>query len=339
MSNNVIPEVKVKLAVSEEQVAHNITTNIKTVPRWFDTFFYPNGFEAIIVSAGPSMEKYVEEINLKERMTHPNRTFIVMCVKHALPRLLKMGIEPDFCVILDGRPLTEDSTHGVPRQSLFETLPQKTIFMVASMAHPDYAKYLGDRGARVLGWHTAVTGIEKFNIKEPIIQGGTSSGTRSIAIAQALGIRDITLVGFDSCIGSDRDFPVEKRGLMKENGTPEYIPADLPVKSYQFTAEEIKSLEMVGKSLAEGSDLNFKGEVIKRFWTTGELLAQAQDFEKIFTSGVYDFQFHVLDDGIVNHMFNNCPRPIRGHSFIEYFKNAVPKRNTALPEAREVEIE
>lgn len=322
-NNSLIPKINVKLAITEEQAIENIKENLKIMPRWFDQYFYPNGFEAIIISAGPSMEKYVEEINLKARMENIHRDFIVFCVKHALPRLLAMGIEPDFCVILDGRPLDEDSTHGVNRKGLFAKIPEKTIFMVASMTHPDYARYLMSQGARVLGWHTQVKGLEKFPIKEPIVNGGTSSGTRCIAIAHGLGIREITLVGFDSC---HHDITPEKQKLKDKKGRPKFIPFNADVSNYVFSQEQVDLISKLGDTL-EDEELAFKGSIIKRFWTTGELLAQAQDFEQIFKDPSFDFKFQVLDDGIVSHLFKNLPRPIRGNSFVEYFKNTVPKKN------------
>lgn len=321
-STSMIPPIKVTLAVSEQQVKNNISENLKIIPTWFDQFFYPNGFEAFIISGGPSMEKYVEELNLVERCKHPNRGFITICVKHALPRLLKMGIEPDFCILLDGRPLNEDSTHGVNRKSLFEEVPSKTIFLVASMSHPDYANYLMTHGARVMGWHTQVTGLKEFNINGPIINGGTSSGTRAISVCHALGIREMTLIGFDSCHHGLTD---EQKNEVKEGGKSKYIPHDMSVAGYKFNDEQFGHLRNLGESI-DKDGYGFRGEVIKRFWTTGELLAQAQDFEAIFSNPEYDLQFKVFDDGLVSHIFNNIQRPIRGRSFIEYFRNAVPKK-------------
>lgn len=334
MSNNVVPPVKVQLAISKEQTKSNIEGNLKLIPNWFGSMFYPNGYESYVISAGPSMEKYVEELNLKERMTHPNRSFIVLCVKHALPRLLEMGIEPDFCVILDGRPLDADSTHGVNRKGLFKKIPEKTIFLLASMSSPDYAKYLTEQGARILGWHTEVDGLRDYPISEPIINGGTSSGTRSIAIAHALGCRTINLVGFDSCIHEPT--PEQLKELDKK-GRPQYIHTDLPVQNYQFTPEQQALMEQLRVSFQHTGEtsIGFKGEVVKRFYTTGELLAQSQDFEQIFKNPMYDIQFKVFDDGIVNHLFNNIPKHTRGFNFVNYFKSVVPKKDhSSIPKRK-----
>lgn len=321
-------KVNVVLSISQEEVDRNISENLKNIPVWFGELFYPNGYEAIIISAGPSMEKYVEQLNLKERMKDPKRSFVVFSVKHSLPRLLDMGVEPDFCVVLDGRSFDGTSTHGINRKSLFNRIPQKTIFMVASMSHPGYAEYLLTHGARVLGWHTAVTGIEKFrdsgHIREPIISGGTSSGTRCIGIANAMGIREISLVGFDSCILKPTE---EQLKALDHKGRIKYMPVDLPVSNPRASKEQQDMINFLESTFKQDGYVYTAG-LQKRFYTTGELLAQSQDFEAMFANTQYDMQFKVFDDGIVNHMFTNMTNILRrSFSFVEYLKNICPKKD------------
>jgi hypothetical protein len=329
-------KVTVQLAISREETVHNIRENLRQIPNWFGTLFYPNGYSAYIVSAGPSMEKYVTELRLKERMEHPHRDFVVFCVKHSLPRLVKMGIEPDFCVLLDGRDFNADSTHGVNRKSLFERIPEKTIFMVASMAHPGYAQYLLTNGARVLGWHTAVDGLKDFmdRIREPIITGGTSSGMRCIGIANAMGIRDMTLVGFDSCIHNPTPEVLAEKD---KKGRQKYMPVDLPVRHPQADPAQRVMIDTLEEQY-KNAGYTYTASLAKRFYTTGELLAQAQDFETLFGSGQFDIQFKVLDDGLASHMFNNMHVPKREYSFVEYLKNLVPKKNLAEVEPVDVQL-
>ncbi len=321
-------KVNVVLSINQEEVDRNIMDNLRNIPVWFGELFYPNGYEAIIVSAGPSMEKYVEQLNLRERMKDPKRSFVVFAVKHALPRLLKMGVEPDFCVLLDGRDFEGESTHGINRKTLFDNIPQKTVFMVASMSHKGYAEYLLTHGARVLGWHTAVTGIEKFrdsgHIREPIISGGTSSGTRCIGIANAMGIREISLVGFDSCIHNPTEEQLKELDHKKR---VKYMPVDLPIMNPKATPEQQQMINFLEQSFRQDG-LVYSAGLQKRFYTTGELLAQSQDFEAMFANTQYDMQFKVFDDGIVNHMFANMPNILRrSFSFVEYVKNICPRKD------------
>lgn len=321
-------KVNVVLSIQQEEVDRNISENLKNIPAWFGELFYPNGFRSVIVSAGPSMEKYVEQLDLKEQMKNPNRDFVVFSVKHSLPRLLDIGVEPDFCVVLDGRDFEGVSTHGINRKSLFNRIPQKTIFMVASMSHPGYAKFLMTHGARVLGWHTAVTGIEKFresgHIREPIISGGTSSGTRCIGISNAMGIREIDLVGFDSCILNPTE---EELRMLDHKGRPKYLPVDLPVLNPTASKEQQAMIDFLEQSFRDNGFVYTAG-LQKRFYTTGELLAQSQDFEAMLTNTQYDMKFRVFDDGLVSHMFGNMSNiPRRSFSFIEYLKTVCPRKD------------
>jgi uncharacterized Rossmann fold enzyme len=332
-------KVNAVLSITKEQTIQNIQDNLNTIPSWFDRSFYPNGYEAIIISAGPSLEKYVTELNLKERMVHPNRSFVVFCVKHALPRLMAMGIEPDFCVILDGRPFEEESTHGFNRKLLFERIPEKTIFLVASMSHTGYAKYLIDNGARVLGWHTEVDGLKDFikegKVKGPVLSGGTSSGTRSISIAHALGCREITMVSFDSCIPD----PTEEQLKEKDKkGRLKYMPVELPANKIADPEMIQKIGKAVGDIVKEYPGMIVNTLAFKKFYTTGELLAQAQDFETLFSDTRFDLQFKVYDDGIVSHLYTNMPIPKKDFSFIEYFKKACPKKDFRHIKKRRVNL-
>lgn len=323
-NNFINKKINVQLAITKEETLRNIQKNLNNIPNWYGELFYPNGFEAIIVSAGPSLEKYVAELNLKKRMKEKDRPFVLFCVKHALPRLIAMGVEPDFCVILDGREFNAESTHGINRKNLFGTIPEKTIFLVASMSHPGYAEYLLTHGARVLGWHTAVDGLKEFNITEPIIAGGTSSGTRCIGIANAMGIRDITLVAFDSCILNPTKEQLEEKD---KKGRVKYIPTDLPIANPPVSPEQRLQIDKLEKEYKDAGFV-FQATLAKRFYTTGELLAQSQDFEGIFSNSGFDFKLTVLDDGIVSHMFNNMTGiPKRGVSFVEYYKNIVPRKD------------
>jgi hypothetical protein len=304
---------------------------------WYNKLFYPHSRQAYIISAGPSMEKYVTELNLVERMKNPSREFTVFCVKHSLPRLIKMGVNPDFCIILDGRSFDGVSTHGVHRKSLFETIPQETTFLVASMSHPDYAKYLIEHGANVMGWHTAVTGLEDFAQELQgtiVVNGGTSSGTRAISLAHNFGFRKITLVGFDSCI---HDVTPETLNIKDDKGRPKYLPVDLPVKAVMTLEQQMKIMEITEMYAAQG--LVYNNSLSKRFFTTGELLAQAQDFEQVFGNTGFDVEFEVLDDGIVNHMFKGIGSATRrSHNYAEYFRNALPRNNVRTVTKRTVEL-
>ena len=90
---------------------------------------------ALIVSGGSSTDFTL----LKQRARDTNTK--VFCVKHSYPKLLENGISPFICSILDPRPITGRSTHGVIRKDLFKTINKDTLFLIASMTDPSVTKY------------------------------------------------------------------------------------------------------------------------------------------------------------------------------------------------------
>jgi hypothetical protein len=116
--------------------------------------------------------------------------------------------------------------------------------------------------------------------------------------------------------------------MVDEKGRQKYMPVDLGLrdpKSYA-TPEQQEAVSLIEDQFKE-LGLVYQATLSKRFHTTGELLAQAQDFEAVFTNPNYDFKLTVLDDGIVNHMFNNVQfRNDRGYSFVDHVKNQCPRK-------------
>ena len=70
-----------------------------------------------------------------------------MCVKHSLPMLLKEGIVPWACNILDPRPIEGTSTHGIVRKDLFKDIPEEMIFFVSTMTDISVKKHLQNKKA------------------------------------------------------------------------------------------------------------------------------------------------------------------------------------------------
>jgi hypothetical protein len=195
----------------------------------------------------------------------------VLCVKHALPRIAKAGIIPWGCVVLDPRPIDGVSTHGVKRQDLFDKLHKDTIFFVASMTDPSVTKFLLKSGVKVIGWHAysqAQSKVERLKNKMMIV-GGTCAAMRTIPLAHTLGFRDFTLYGFDSCI---YDITDEMKEELDEQGRQKYVEV---------------------------------GVGGRKFWTTGELLAQAQDFERMIDSRDFDVSLDVQGEGIIPTLWQN----------------------------------
>lgn len=239
-------EVTPKSSAPAEHIKDNILTNIELIDEWFERC-EPLGVDCVIASAGPSLEYGIKDIRDNQ---------IIITVKHALPRLKKMGIVPEFCSVLDPRSIYETSTLGHTREDLYKTADKSTTFIVASMTDPSVTRWLLDNGYRVLGYHTMtpeMTLLPKpiFNdIKNFIIQGGTSSATRSVEIAHFLGFRQVTLAGFDCSFAEPK---------------PTNIYEDYNNKA---TRQMYLKVNLGGQE----------------FFTTGELVAQWQDVRSILAN-------------------------------------------------------
>jgi hypothetical protein len=203
----------------------------------------------------------------------------VVCVKHSYPTLLKEGISPWACVILDPRPIEGISTHGVVRKDLFKTIDKKTIFMPASMTDPSITKLIKKKTNNIIGWHAftqslqenqkdklvnnAVKVNEELGIAEgaTMITGGTCAAMRSIGIMHTLGFRKFHLFGYDCSFPEPSE---EEKEKLLEDGKPKYLKVGIKDKEY---------------------------------WTTGELIAMAQDCEKLFSKEDVDMKinFHGED--------------------------------------------
>jgi hypothetical protein len=275
-------KVAAKTCVSDDEVLSNVEQNINLLEgfSWLKPCV-PHAKHAVIVSAGPSVFKRQEEIReLAER-----EDTVIFCVKHSLLKLKSIGVTPDFCVVLDPRPITGISTHGAYREDLFREAPESVKFLVASMTHPSVTKFLIDKypPKNIIGWHAMVKVTMKHPKTDTLIHEGTSSATRSIGIARVMGFRNITLVGFDSSLEKEPS-DLEKMYTLKENGQPQFIP-----------------LKVGGE---EGGTT---------YWTTGELSAQAQDLEYFAINLPCYLNVTCFEDGLGGAIFNKT-RPHKNPS-------------------------
>ncbi len=244
--------VKPKDSMPQDDIHNNIIYNVEKIND-FDWVkqYKTNNKHAIIVSGGQLNMKEIKKVQKKYDAE-------VWCVKHSYPRLLKAGIKPTACVILDPRPVDGVSTHGVKRKDLFKKVDPSTLFVIASMTDISAVDYIMSKTDNVKGFHAFTDAVrdadreDKFviNTKLPIptgtvfISGGTASATRAIGLLETLGYRNLHLFGFDCSVPEDA---VDKEAK-DEAGQPKY----LHVETGGF-----------------------------KFWTTGELLALAQDLEKM----------------------------------------------------------
>ena len=255
-------------SVPKEYIRNNIVTNLTHIDKnkWV-TKHPAHKDKAVIISAGP----YINYDNLKTFLFENPKTK-VLSVKHALPGLLANDIVPWGCIVLDPRPITGKSTHNIVRKDLFKKTDPTINFFVASMTDPSVTEYLKQKDTRMWGWHAFTDSLreedeqgktienqqvklsEELGIPQgaTLITGGTCAAMRGIGLLHTMGFRDIHLFGFDCC----RDEPSKEE---KTETTGDLEGGETPKPKY--------------------IQVNVKD---KTYWTTGELLAMAQDCEKVF---------------------------------------------------------
>ena len=247
----------------------NIKENLKLIPTFINKKFDWHDRKMVVVSGGPSIKS-----NLKEIKEAQEQGADVMCVKHSYPILKEADINPWGCIILDPRPLDEESTHGIVRRSLLGDAKQKseTVFLVASMTNPEVTQYLLDRGDLVMGWNAFSQASSKLpELKNKmLVTGGTCAAMRAVGLGHTMGYRKFDLYGFDSCVEEPTE--EEKKEIETETEKPKFI------------------------------EVGIGG---RKFWTTGELLAQAQDFERLVGRSDVDMQLQVFGEGMVPALWEN----------------------------------
>ena len=252
--------------VPKEEILDNINENIDLIKDWdFVQNCDINDEHIIIASAGPSLD--FEELKAVQEKNNAK----IVCVKHSYPLLLEAGIQPWACVILDPRPISGTSTHGIVRTELFKEIDQTTKFFIASMTDPSVTKFIMDKTKNVYGWHAfsqavadIVSGKVEIDYKLKIdkdnatfVSGGTCAAMRAIGMMHIFGFRNFHLFGFDCSV--DGLTEEQKKEKLDDGVRPKYMPVEI-------------------------NDCHF--------WTTGELLAMAQDCEKLFDNPQVEMAVH-----------------------------------------------
>ena len=278
--------------VPKDFIKDNIQNNMKLITTWLGKFPIHKG-NVILVSGGP----YLNINKLKQHIKN-NPSSKIVCVKHSYPTLINNGILPWACIVLDPRPITGVSTHGIVREELFKKIEKKTKFFVASMTDPSVTEYLIAKGAEIHGWHAYTESLrdpneQKKTIKNnsvtlnpaigipqgsTLITGGTCAAMRALGIMHTMGFRHFDLFGFDSSMEEPtKEQQKETTGAEDEDPRPKYFKV---------------------------------GVGDKNFWTTGELLAMAQDCERTFNEPPMEMDLNLFgEDTLINALWNIKDKP------------------------------
>jgi len=184
-------QVKTRNCVPNEDIAANVRANTPLIERWCMPC-EPHTLKAVVVSAGASI-KDANTIAEIKRLSELDNVRI-FCVKHSHDILIKNGIVPFGCLLLDPR---DHVKHFV------ENPHKDTIYFVATMCHNNTLKKLLDKGAQVIGYNARVgDNLDAFLEHQDAgmcvtIPGGSASSTRGIAVLHLLGFRDFECFGYD----------------------------------------------------------------------------------------------------------------------------------------------
>jgi hypothetical protein len=201
---------------------------------------------------------------------YARRGYRIVCVKHSLQRLISAGIVPWGCVLLDPRLHVENFVDNPD--------PRVTYF-VASMCNPKVVEKLLGNGCKVYGYHAAVgAGEDAFVAKgTPYISYGSASAVRGLFVLKCLGFERFILLGYDLCY---------------------YAKPDL---SERLPDGNKKYLEVAINTQGGNGQLE-----TRTFWTEGQLLAQAQEIERIFNEKL--LRIRAEGDGLVPWMLGHKGR-------------------------------
>lgn len=256
------------------EIIENIRQNIKLVPGRLQEYL-PHEGRAVIVGSGPSVHKMRDALQFH----HANGAKIV-AVKHSLPILREMGIEPHYCVVLDPRTVEGTSTHGAKRKDLYGGYAGRTKYLIASMSAVDTVQHLMSLKADITLWHAFTQSAVDSGVIPPdehLVIGGTCAAMRAVGIMYTMGFRRFDIFGVDA---SQCEAP---------------------------PAEELKQVGPNGpKWFQVGTDPDPK--VGTKWWTTGELVALAQDVDELARKTVQDASITWHGDSLAKEMWDAVGR-------------------------------
>lgn len=192
-------------AIGHIAVENNIKI-LKYIPDSYcaDSFIglFPKDMPAIIVSAGPSLEKNVKELKLAKGRA------LVVCVDTAVKYLLKEDIIPDIIVSLDPRKeltlfddprISEIPLVGVADMSVkvLEKTNSKR-FILASAENPYIQKLYADEGHEIVR-----------------LESGGSVATMAYSLCRYIGFQTVILVGQDLALTGNQMYAGKNKIEMK----------------------------------------------------------------------------------------------------------------------------
>lgn len=247
--------IRSKNAVSDDAIQRNI---LYSLSQGFPEISrcYPHGTKCVFISGGESFKENIEKIRQDQSDGH-----FLVCVKTSHDYLIKEGIVPDACVLLDPRAHVTD----------FINPPHSGIhYYAASQVFWETTRHLVSHNAKVTLYHAMVNAGEQDMLGEGrvLICGGSTAATRGIALMHALGFRDFKLYGYDS---SFLEKPSEEYiEQMKDRNSKRLIRVRVLEKDFWTTPELVVQSQNFEELLKPASPNDARFEVVGS--PTGETL-------------------------------------------------------------------
>jgi hypothetical protein len=163
----------------------NFLINVARCDPSFTECNLPKREDAILVSAGPSLSKQLENLKVAQE----SHRFIIGCVGTAFKPLMKYGIHPDFVMISDPLDNIVEQFIGLNNNDI-------PLFYLSTANSKAVAHY---KGPCHIVWQRGYQSAEKeANIRnEPLVETGGSVATCLLDVMVKVGAKNIALIGQD----------------------------------------------------------------------------------------------------------------------------------------------
>ncbi len=175
-------------------VVQNLINSMKYLPDIYKTSqlagVIPFDMPAIVVAAGPSLNKNIEDLKLAK-----NKAFII-AADTAVKPLLKAGIVPDMLAMVDGKkPLHLFEAEGVA------DIPLVTSVLAAGevMDYHKGKKFIYNESMRMINY---AFGMNKLSLEN--LRLGGSVATAAFSLCYMIGLTTIILVGQDLALTGNK---------------------------------------------------------------------------------------------------------------------------------------
>jgi hypothetical protein len=187
------------------QLGNNFRDNVENYTHYVDELEKDfQGKNAVIVAAGPSLDKNVELLKQP-----PERTIIV-AVGTVFHKLLNLGISPDYVVFLDSQPHLYTQVEGLEQQQI-------PIICGSTACKKIVANYQGETYLVCQNGYDKAEEFAKERGYRTYDTGG-SVVTIALDICLKLGCKNIAFVGLDLAYTDNRTHASDTADLAVEDG-------------------------------------------------------------------------------------------------------------------------